>query len=266
MLDGNQVSYADSVIQQCLSGSSDYWNSTYCSDFAGIGYLISYNYTALHAAPLYQVLADEALVREALSEPNFNIQCTIDPLPITEVESNYTEADKSFYAWFLVVLSFPFIIGNFSVFVVTERESKAKHLQTVAGVEPASYWLSTFLWDILNYQIPLWITVALMFIFDAEVFTTRDRGVLSGVLTLLILFGPAAASFCYSVSFAFKTPSMANLMIIISSFLLGMGGAITGKFLSFFMLLKFHTPDDTSLIADTLILMNSVSSNHAYPW
>jgi ATP-binding cassette subfamily A (ABC1) protein 3 len=46
-----------------------------------------------------------------------------------------------------VVLSFPFRAGSFASFVIAERESKAKHLQTVAGVEPSAYWMSTFLWD-----------------------------------------------------------------------------------------------------------------------
>ena len=67
-----------------------------------------------------------------------------------------SRASNSFAAWFLLVLSFPFIAGSFATFIVSERESKAKHLQTVAGVQPKAYWLSTYGWDIMNYQIPLW--------------------------------------------------------------------------------------------------------------
>jgi hypothetical protein len=62
-----------------------------------------------------------------------------------------------------------------------------------------------------------------MFAFDIEVFTTRERGVIGGVITLLILFGPAAASFSYCISFAFQSPSICNMFIIISGFLIGMG-------------------------------------------
>jgi ABC-2 family transporter protein len=106
---------------------------------------------------------------------------------------------------------------------VAERQSKAKHLQIVAGVEPSAYWISTFLWDIMNYQVPLWFTVGLMFAFDIEVLTTSEHGVLSGVIVVLFLYGPAAASFSYCVSFAFETAAMCNMFIIISSFLIGMG-------------------------------------------
>lgn len=121
------------------------------------------------------------------------------------------------------MLSFPFITGAFAVFVVEERELKAKHLQTVAGVKPSAYWISTWIWDVVNYQIPLWITVILMFAFGIDVLTTSERGVVSGVIVLLFLFGPGAASFSYCVSFAFGTASMCNMFMIISGFLIGMG-------------------------------------------
>lgn len=107
-----------------------------------------------------------------------------------------------------------------------ERESKAKHLQTVAGVQPTAYWFSTLLWDTLNYQIPLWITVMLMFAFKIEVFTTSEADTFSGVIALLFLFGPAAAGFSYCVSFLFKSPSLCNAVLIIFGFIIGMGGAL----------------------------------------
>jgi ABC-2 family transporter protein len=123
-----------------------------------------------------------------------------------------------------VVIGFPFIGGAFGSFVVQEKSSKAKHLQTVAGVQPAAYWLSTFLWDITNYQIPLWIVIALMFIFDIDILTTNNRDIFSGVVATLFLFGPALAGFTYCISFAFKSASMCNVFVISSGFLIGLGG------------------------------------------
>lgn len=120
-----------------------------------------------------------------------------------------------------------FHLGAFATFIVNERITEAKPLQTVAGVEPSAYWLSSFLWDVMNYQIPLWITIILMFIFDVDILTTTERGVLGGVVILLLLFGPAAASCSYVVSFFFKSPSLCNLFIIISGFIIGMGGPFT---------------------------------------
>mmetsp|Transcript_43481 Transcript_43481/g.48976 ORF Transcript_43481/g.48976 Transcript_43481/m.48976 type:complete len:2055 (-) Transcript_43481:245-6409(-) len=220
------MNYSEAVISKCLQQKGNYTTEADCLARAGIGYVIQYNYTAIHAAPLYQMLADEAIVREAIGDNEFKIQTVIHPLPITTVEDSFGEAENAFTAWFLIILSFPFISGSFATFVVQERQSKAKHLQTVAGVKPTSYWLSTFLWDIANYSIPCLITIILMFAFDVSSFTTTEDGVLGGVIALLILFGPASASYCYCVSFMFSSPSICNLIIIISSFLIGFGGTI----------------------------------------
>jgi ATP-binding cassette, subfamily A (ABC1), member 3 len=193
--------------------------------------VINYNFTAVHVTPLYQALADQAIIREAMNDDAYTISATIHPLPITAREDSYGQAEDAFLAWFLLVLSFPFIAGTFGTFIVAERQSKAKHLQTVAGVKESAYWLSSYSWDILNYQLPLWITVILMFAFGVETFTTGKRGVVGGVVTTLVLFGPAAAGFTYCVSFAFSSPSMCNLFIIIFSFLIGLAGPIVALIL-----------------------------------
>ena len=65
-----------------------------------------------------------------------------------------------------------------------------------------------------------------MFIFSVNVLTTTDRGVVGGVITLLFLFGPASASFTYCLSFLFSSPSICNLVVIISGFLIGLGGSL----------------------------------------
>lgn len=122
-----------------------------------------------------------------------------------------------------------------------ERESKAKHLQTVAGVEATAYWISTFLWDTLNYQIPCWTTVALMFIFEVNVLTTTERDALSGIIALLFFFGPASAGFSYCISFAFSSPSLCNVAIIISGFIIGLGGPLAVFLLQLFALASSGT-------------------------
>lgn len=219
--------YSVAVEEACRSRSGNYTSNEICDDYQGIGYVIQYNYSALHVAPLYQSLADEALVRQARDFPDFEIRCTVAPLPITSREASYGKSEDAFSAWFLVVLSFPFISGAFASFIVAERESKAKHLQTVAGVKPVAYWLSSFLWDIMNYQIPMWITILLMFVFNVDVLTTSQRDVFSGIFTVLFLYGPATAGFTYCITFAFSSASLCNMFVILAGFLIGMGGPLT---------------------------------------
>ena len=223
------TSYDETVVSQCeqVSAQVNYSRVEDCQHHAGLGFIIQYNFSVLHSAPLYQAIADEAIVRHVTNNQNFSIETSIAPLPNTIRESKASKADDAFTAWFLVVLSFPFISGAFATFVVHERASKAKHMQSVTGIEPSAYWLSTFVWDIANYQIPFLITVVLMFAFNVDVLTTTKRDILSAVLTVMALYGPASAGFTYCLSFAFQSPSLCNITIIITSFLIGMGGPLT---------------------------------------
>ena len=244
--------YGDLVVSSCEAFDRDYSDASICERFRGYGYVVSYNFTSLHSSLLYQSLGDEALVREALADPEITISPVIYPLPVTASEASLVQAADSFAVWFLVVLSFPFIAGTFGTFVVNERVTKAKHLQTVAGVKPSAYWLSSYFWDIMNYQLPLWITVILMFAFDIETFTTTNRSVLGGVLCLLILFGPAAAGSTYCFSFLFNSPSMCNLFVIIFNFFIGMAGPMVTFILRLIGSNPGYPKDNLVLAADIL--------------
>jgi hypothetical protein len=105
--------YNETALNVCEFRPDGNYSSTasYCSSFGGVGYIIQYNFTALHVSPLYQTLADEALAREALNNDEFTISTTIAPLPITVSESQYVAADNAFAAWFLV--RYVFIVCEF---------------------------------------------------------------------------------------------------------------------------------------------------------
>lgn len=208
---GVTVTYSDASVVACVEREQP---DEVCERFTGLGYMVSSNFTSLHASIQYQAAADAAIARSATDNADITINPTLHPLPITSVEESYISGEDAFTAWFLLVVSFPFISGAFGTFVVSERMAKAKHLQTVAGVKPWAYWLSTYAWNTLNYQLPLWIIIALMYAVGLEAFTTSDRDVAAGTIITMFLFGPAAAGFTYCTSFMFKSPSMCNLFSI----------------------------------------------------
>jgi ABC-2 family transporter protein len=220
----------EAIVSQCRSlvrEGLNYTTEENCFRFRGYGYVIQYNFTGIHVGPLFQTVADQALLRYALGEREITISTTIAPLPITQVEERYGAAEDLVLVWFMIMFVFPFISAAFASFLVMERESKAKHLQTVAGVEPTSYWISTFLWDTMNYQLPLWFIVILMFLFKVNALTTSSRNTFSGVLAILFFYGPASAGFAYCWSFAFKSPSLCFVFLIVSGIIIGYGGPLT---------------------------------------
>ena len=59
-----------------------------------------------------------------------------------------------------------------------------------------------------------------------ESFITKEYEAAGSTIALLVLFGPAAAGFTYIISFCFKSPSMANLFVIVFNFIIGMAGPL----------------------------------------
>jgi hypothetical protein len=109
--------YNETVIGQCLATYNLVNYSSGCERFDGVGYTVQYNYTALHAALLYEKLANEALARYGSNNSNISVETTIAPLPVTQIEQSIGAGMDSFLAWFLV-----------SKFHITEVRLRAKHI------------------------------------------------------------------------------------------------------------------------------------------
>lgn len=102
MSDGR--SYNETVVEQCIVASSFLSYRSDCRRFGGIGYVVLFNFTALHSALLYETLANEAIARHATTNPDLVVQAAISPLPYTAVESGIGAAEDAFLVWFLVSL------------------------------------------------------------------------------------------------------------------------------------------------------------------
>ena len=97
-------SYVDEVDSLCEGNRIEEWGNFDCDRFSGIGLVIDTNFTALHGSLLYQSIADEAIIREALDDDSFGISATIHPLPLTDVENSFSQAEDSFSAWYVSLL------------------------------------------------------------------------------------------------------------------------------------------------------------------
>lgn len=64
--------------------------------------MIQYNHTAIHAALVFEAIANEALVRRGTQRLDYTVSATIAPLPVTDTEDNIGAGEDAFAAWFLV--------------------------------------------------------------------------------------------------------------------------------------------------------------------
>lgn len=112
-----------------------------------------------------------------------------------------------------IVFGFGFLMAAYSVFLIKERVSKAKHLQFLSGANGVNFWLSTFLWDFIYYAIATILIYLTWTIFyhsntlkdDLKVFLTgRQFGY---TILLYVLYGLSQIPMTYLMSYIFDIPA-----------------------------------------------------------
>jgi len=59
-----------------------------------------------------------------------------------------------------------FLLASFTLFVVNERTSKAKHIQFVSGVNSTMYWVANFMWDMATLFVAAPLVLIVFAAFD----------------------------------------------------------------------------------------------------
>eukprot|EP00916_Digyalum_oweni_P011393 GHVL01018965.1.p1 GENE.GHVL01018965.1~~GHVL01018965.1.p1 ORF type:complete len:1716 (+),score=214.35 GHVL01018965.1:54-5150(+) len=182
-----------------------------------------WNYTAIDSGPVaYNEVAK--LYLRARGDPNSDIIINNHPFPYLKTERNIFDTALALY----IGLGFAFIPAFWGMWVVRERESKAKHLQLISGVSIPAYWLSTMLWDFTFYLIPASICIFIMLGFDSQPLIGSEN--IGATIALMILYGLSVGPMTYFLSFLFKQHSTAQnvllLLYMITGGMLGLVGNI----------------------------------------
>ncbi|XP_072014244.1 LOW QUALITY PROTEIN: phospholipid-transporting ATPase ABCA3-like [Amphiura filiformis] len=166
------------------------------------------------------------ILLQYLTNDSYTITTSNHPLPNSATtQSENAGADPDVFTLALLVLfGLAFLCASFIPFVVAEKECKAKHLQMVSGLDPLTYWLANFAWDMVNYLVIYIILIILFAAFNLDAFAKENLGTTA---ILLILFGWAAIPFVYLLSTMFKTPVTAYAIVTTVLSILGMGTLIT---------------------------------------
>lgn len=100
--------------------------------------------------------------------------------------------------------------GAFSISPVTERSVGAHHMQLLAGCPPAIYWLGSYLWDLALHTFVCVAAVAIFAAYRDKAFTGSSQQAF-GTFCLLLEYGAAVIPLAYCYSFAFGSPSAAQV-------------------------------------------------------
>lgn len=205
---------------------------------------------AFHAAPISMGVLNNAILKANSKVSNPSIIASNYPMPKT-VDDQLEQLTESFVDLLVainVMIALSFIPASFVLYLVQERTTKSKHLQFVSGVQPVGYWLANYCWDILNFLVPLAVTLLVFIAYGLPAYTGRNLGT---VTMLMLLYGWSITPAMYPFNWLFKVPSTAYVVLIVSNLFLGITCTLATAVLDLFQ------EDDPSLY-DTGQLLQQV--------
>ncbi|XP_016065318.1 PREDICTED: retinal-specific ATP-binding cassette transporter [Miniopterus natalensis] len=189
-----------------------------------------FNNKGWHAMVAFLNVARNAILRASLhpdrDPEEYGITALSQPLNLTKEQlSEITVLTTSVDAVvaICVIFAMSFIPASFVLYLIQERVNKAKHLQFVSGVSPTIYWLTNFLWDIMNYAVSAALVVGIFVAFQKKAYTSPNN--LPALVALLMLYGWAVIPMMYPASFLFDVPSTAYVALSCVNLFIGINSS-----------------------------------------
>lgn len=141
---------------------------------------------------------------------------TNHPLPKKITNNPQQSLVKGLALFDYVSILMAFTVASFIIFPIRERAVGAKHLQVVSGVGPCAFWMSTFVWDLINYTI-----LALEVFILLAAFGAVADGQLGFVFLIFMLYGFSVLPFIYLWQYLFTVPATAVVIVFMALYLPG---------------------------------------------
>nr|XP_009939475.1 PREDICTED: retinal-specific ATP-binding cassette transporter [Opisthocomus hoazin] len=208
-----------------------------------------FNNKGWHAMVSFLNVANNAILRANLrtgqAPEEYGITAVNHPLNLTKEQlSEVTVLTTSVDAVvaICVIFAMSFIPASFVLYLIQERVTKAEHLQFVSGVSPAIYWLTNFMWDIVNYALSAGMVVLIFAGFNKKAYTSPTN--LPVLVALLLLYGWAVIPMMYPAASFFSVPSTAYVALSCVNLFVGINSSAITFILELFennpSLLKFN--------------------------
>jgi len=151
------------------------------------------------------------------------VQAWNHPLPQSSEGMQLSLSDQSqIYNDMLVaitlILAMGFIPASFVVYLVHEKATNGKHQQLLSGIGPVMYWMNSYLWDIINFLIPLAVCALIFVVFGVDSFNGDN---LPAVLALIFCYGACMTPFTYCLEPFFTVASTAYVTLIVTNIFTG---------------------------------------------
>ncbi|XP_020809672.1 ATP-binding cassette sub-family A member 1-like [Drosophila serrata] len=218
----------DQSIEDYILGRDEEWNHRL--DYAFVAGLstgsgnttIWLNNKPLHTAPLTLNLFHNALARQYLGKQS-GTYVTNKPLPYNE-ETQRTQKYQGHIGTEIglnLALAMCFVTAFFALPIIKERETRAKLLQFLSGVDAFSYWTTMFIWDFLIFAISALMAILTLACFQEPGYKTVNE--LGRNYALLLIFGIGALPVSYFMADCFTDTATGFVRIAILNLITGCG-------------------------------------------
>nr|XP_020764544.1 ATP-binding cassette sub-family A member 3-like isoform X4 [Odocoileus virginianus texanus] len=177
-------------------------------------FTIFFNNEAYHSAATSLAVFDNVLFM-SVSGPNASIKVSNKPQPLPHYGSNTVPTSGS-----QIVLCLAFglavVIGSFCVQTVTERATKAKHIQFVSGVYLLTYWLSALLWDLIYFSITCCFLLGVFIYCGVDAFVANFHFL--DTMMIFMLYGWSVVPLMYLGSLLFSSSTAAYIKLTLFNY------------------------------------------------
>uniref|UniRef100_A0A452TYP3 ATP-binding cassette sub-family A member 3-like n=1 Tax=Ursus maritimus TaxID=29073 RepID=A0A452TYP3_URSMA len=187
-----------------------------------------FNNQAYHSPSLTLAILDNILLM-TIAGSNASITVFNKPQPHSEVKKR-----NGFQVALNIHFGMALLISGFCLLTVTERVTKAKHIQFLSGVYVPVYWLSALLWDFIIFFITCCLLLVTFKFCQLDIYI-MDYHFLDTML-IFTLYGWSAIPLMYLLSFLFTRSTSAYIKLVLFNYLSGIFSLLID---SLFMVLVF---------------------------
>uniref|UniRef100_A0A4X1V841 ABC transporter domain-containing protein n=1 Tax=Sus scrofa TaxID=9823 RepID=A0A4X1V841_PIG len=164
---------------------------------------ILFNNEAYHSAATSLAVLDNILFM-SLSGLNASIRVSNKPQPLP------------LYVALSLAFGMALVVSSFCLQTVTERTTKAKHIQFVSGVYLLTYWLAALLWDLIYFSI-ICCFILVMFIYcRVDAFFVNYHFL--DTMMIFLLYGWSVVPLMYLGSLLFSSSPIAYIKLTLFNY------------------------------------------------
>ncbi|KAM5329747.1 phospholipid-transporting ATPase ABCA3-like [Glossophaga mutica] len=211
-------------------------------------FTILFNNEAYHSAATSLAVLDNILFM-SLSGPSASIKVSNKPQPLHLYKSHTVPADG-----LQIVLCLAFgmaaVLGSFGPQTVTERTTKAKHIQFVSGVYVLIYWLSALLWDLIFFSISCCLLLGVFKYCRLDAFV-EDYHFLDTMM-IFMLYGWSVVPLMYLGSFLFSSSTTAYIKLTLFNYFSTVFSIVVHTIIRYY---GSQIPDSTKTFIDNVLMI-----------